>query len=216
MPNLPITIYTEYEVEERFFDNIIKIPHKMEGFEDKDSYPTQGFLAKVRYAGMAHYDCNLFLDTDTWVTEPLDDLFCLLGRFDMGVAHDSGRFRHDDTIPHSYGGFNTGVILYRRCDAVFQVFQNWWKNYKTNVENDTPWSDQPCFQKAVWDVPELKLVTLPIEYNCRFIFPCAVWGKVAILHGRPGDMPKITKGINEHYNQPRCWWDDKEIIRFKQ
>jgi len=215
MPDLPITIHTEFEVDEGPFDNIIRIPHKMRGFEDRMSYPDQGFLAKARYAGKAPYDHCLFLDTETWVTQPLNDLFKLLDRFDMGAAHDSGRFSYKG-IPHAYGGFNTGVILYRNNEVCQEVFSNWWDNYSANVKNDAPWSDQPCFQKAVWDVPDLKFVTLPVEYNCRFIFPCAVWSKVAILHGRPGDYPEVTRKINEHYNQPRCFWNDREIVRFKK
>lgn len=55
--------------------------------------------------------------------------------------------------------------------------------------------DQPSFREAVFN-SELKIATLTPEYNCRFIIPTFISGKVKILHGRCDDLSLVAKKTN--------------------
>ena len=69
-PNLSITIFTDYELKNNCFDIVKKLPPNNFKFRCK-----QDFLKNTPY------EKTLYLDTDTYVNDNIEDLFNLLPIF---------------------------------------------------------------------------------------------------------------------------------------
>lgn len=217
MPGIHITAFAQYDVSN--VDNFIRIGRMTVPDKALSDYPDQGFYWKVKNAGRGPYKTSIFLDTDTYIVEPIWSIFELIesGKYHLAVVHDAGRFAHD--VPDCFGSFNTGVIAYDNSQETQGFFTLWWDYF---VERGSAFADQPTFQKALYD-SGLQFTTLPVEYNLRYIFPVWLWSKVSILHGRAGGEPEdVAKKMNAHYNDPRLWVpryankDGKIICRFNK
>jgi hypothetical protein len=199
MPNLPITLFSSETVTSPYFDTVKVI--------DNPRYHTPG-LDKISYMYDSPYEYILFLDSDTYICTDFWEIFNLLDLFDMAVAHAPFRIAPTHIngkewipyqftkIPESFPEMNTGVILYKKSYKVEQFFQNWLNLCEEKVKNHgKPLHDQATFRSVLYE-SELRTATLTPEYNCRFIFPVFVSGKVKILHGRPPNFELIANKIN--------------------
>ena len=195
MPTLPITLWASDDVSNPYFENVYKINH-----------PSYNFLDKVRYIYKSPYEYTLFLDTDTYICEDFDELFGLLEKFDVAIAHAPYRRSPKnyvtcdefviDEIPMSFPEMNTGVILFKKHARVEQFFDRWLIEYQQQLsQSSPPANDQPAFRAALY-FSDLSHATLPPEYNCRFVFPVFVSGMVKILHGWHQDFPALAAQIN--------------------
>lgn len=195
MPTLPITLWASDDVSSPYFENIYKI-----------NRPSYNFLDKVQYLYNSPYEYTLFLDTDTYICEDVDELFGLLEKFDLAVAH--APYRHApknyftcdefviDDIPTSFPEMNTGVILFKKHTRVEQFFDRWLVEYQQQLSQPSPpVNDQPAFRAALY-FSDIFHATLPPEYNCRFVFPVFVSGMVKILHGWHQNFPALAAQIN--------------------
>ena len=81
-PNLSITIFTDHDLKDNCFDIVKKLPIDQFKFRCK-----QDFLKNTPY------EKTLYLDTDTYVDDNIEDLFNLLPRFDVCMVHDYARKR---------------------------------------------------------------------------------------------------------------------------
>ena len=87
--------------------------------------------SKVDYLPRTPFAETLYLDSDTRVLGPLDDLFDVLERFDLAIAQrarvrpnrKSVRWRHD--VPAAFPEHNGGVILYRSSPAALGFLEAW-------------------------------------------------------------------------------------------
>ncbi len=224
MPNLPVTLFTNELVDSDLFDNIIKIDNPKFGSEDK-----------VRYINESSYDYTLFLDTDTYICDDISELFDLLNRFDMAIAHVTmKRESNIKGIPKSFVVLDTGIILFKKSSKVRDLFSNWLKLYlrdKKRGHMNLPniilikeWieslkkrkrrriRDAPSFNEVIYN-SEIRFATLTKEYYFRGKCGFVNW-KVKIIHCRRRDFNLIDKTINSKF-LPRIYiWSDRKLNVF--
>ncbi|MXR50427.1 hypothetical protein GRX03_02240 [Halovenus sp. WSH3] len=180
---IPITIFTDREIDEEVFDNVVVVDD-----------PEYGFRDKINYLQRSPYDKTIFLDTDTYVTGDVSDLFALLDRFDIGAAHNNDHQKREaddmQSVPESFPEYNTGVLAFR-TDAMQQLSKKWNEFYSVDQSHD-----QPSFRKAVYE-SDIRLATIPPEYNCLFRYPGHAVGEVKIFHGRLLDFD--AEGAGKYY-----------------
>ena len=188
MPGLPVLLYTD---QKEIPDGVFDVIRLMEN-------PCHSFIDKIAPLCDSPFDRTLFLDTDTLVCAPINDLFDVLERFDLAVTH--APFRHDRpfSTPTCFAELNTGVIAYRNTEAVRAMFRLWLAIYQKEVADTGKMdSDQPAFRAALYQSPEVAPYVLPSEYNLRTVMPAAIGrGKVRIIHGRASDMDAVADHIN--------------------
>jgi hypothetical protein len=187
MPEFPVVLWTDQaDVPTGLFDEIRRIEN-----------PRHSFIDKIAPLCDTPFERTVFLDTDTILCEPVRDLFEILDRFELAVAH--APFRHDRPFatPNCFAELNTGVMAYRRTDGVRALFRDWLGLYEKEVAGTGRMdSDQPAFREAAYrsNVP---LYVLPSEYNLRTVMPAAVGRcKVRIIHGRGRDMAAVERWVN--------------------
>ena len=157
--------------------------------------------SKVDYFPRSPFERTLFLDTDTEICGPILDLFDLLDRFDIALAHAQRRWRRDTTetwredIPFCFPQFNTGVILFHLGRPRVREFLNDWRTvfHQANFRKD-----QVTLRELLWR-SDLRIATLPPEYNTRF-------KKYLLLWSRDEARPLILHYREFHKNWPTWRW----------
>jgi len=158
-PSLEITLFTDEEVEVPFVDKVVVIKAKT-------------LRAKVYCMYDSPYDHTCFLDSDVVVDYPIDEMFDIFPKYDMGGVHDLARKRDKYSslmpeyreIPYAVSEINTGMLLFRKCDQVKDLFEMW-KKYHTKYYKGCPY-DQPSFRISMWE-SDVNFCSLPVEYNIR-------------------------------------------------
>ncbi|MBV9573044.1 MAG: hypothetical protein JOY93_03245 [Acidobacteriales bacterium] len=179
MPDLPITVFSQFPVQSPLFRDVIPVKPTQDGFYDKTTLIRQ-----------SPYERTLFLDADTYVVEPVPELFALLDRFDCAATHEEylntdwvASYPRSD-IPASFPEFNTGVMMLQRSEKMDRVLQQWGDLYQSHLATKPgqPVNDQPFFRPAVY-YSDLRIATLTREYNCKYRGQGYLNGPVKILHG---------------------------------
>jgi hypothetical protein len=143
--------------------------------------------SKVDYIYRSPYDETLFLDSDTEVVVDIREVFTLLEKYDMALAHDVIRNTPKDSwkrnFPPSFPEFNAGVILYRKNASVTGLLKAWQEAY----HEAGFFMDQITLRELLWRT-DLKVAILPPEYNTIMLKYPWVWRKgeaiPKILHFR--------------------------------
>lgn len=167
--------------------------------------PAFSFIDKTRIRLPAHYDAGLFLDTDIFLAARVDDVFAILERFDLAVAHEPTRFSMDKGYqrlldggaPRGFPEMNTGVIGFRNSPEVAAFFEAWHAdNAAREAAGVPPAHDQPAFRTALWD-SDLRFYVLPSEFNFRFEMPGFIGGfeGVRVLHGRGRSRKRLARRL---------------------
>jgi hypothetical protein len=175
MPDIPIAIATD--VEPTFdFDYVIEI-----------SDPAHGFVDKITNISLSPFDRTLYLDTDIYLDSDVSELFDLLDRFDIAVAHNHNREVYNPPgIPASFPEYNTGVIVYEN-DSRFAEFASDWADNHAEILATVETHDQPSFRKTLFE-SDLQIATLTPEYNCMVRYPGHVRNPIKIAHARLLDI----------------------------
>ncbi|MGB0498351.1 MAG: putative nucleotide-diphospho-sugar transferase [Rubricella sp.] len=154
MPDIPIDLFTDQDaVAGDPFDAI----HRVEGGDPR-----------IRISCMAEtrFDRTLMMDADTWMVQPVQDVFDLLDRFDLALAHDPDRVSPRAMaeaaagIPEAFPEFNGGIIAWRRNAATDRFLRDWKAAY--DAQGGPP--DQVPLRRVLWQ-SDLRIATLPQEYN---------------------------------------------------
>ncbi len=206
----PIALVTEdpnYSSE--YFDQIIL------------SEASSDFVSKIKGLQLTPFDRTIFLDTDTFVCLPIDELFDVLDLFDMAMSvdvfgHSRGfiqkyqpqfKIRYENVIPE----FHTGVIVVKN-NLKTQSFIRFWlqKHEELNLK-----ADMPSLREAYIDFEEkVSIAPLLAEYNYYEIFSFGIiHGPVKIIHGRLGSrwstltrvmlpFEKMDKIANKYNKRP--------------
>lgn len=179
MPELPITVFSQFPVESALFEKVVRVE------------PTQdGFFDKTRLMCQSPYDRTLFIDADIYVVEPIPELFTLLDHFDCAATHEeylstdwSQRYPRPD-IPQSFPEFNTGILMLKRSEKVDRLLIEWGDLYRAFLEArpGEQINDQPFFRVAAY-YSDVRIATLTREYNCKFRGQGYLNGKAKVLHG---------------------------------
>ena len=135
-------------------------------------------LPKLHAMPETRFEQTLFLDADLFVLANIEDVFFLLDRFDIAMAHKQARnterarnlWRRES--PNAFPQFNAGVIAYRCTDPVLAFLGNW----RDAVLTSKAKYDQPCLRELIWE-SDLKTATLPPEYNFMQYELLGAWSK---------------------------------------
>ncbi|MFC7071241.1 hypothetical protein [Halobaculum lipolyticum] len=167
--------------------------------------PDYGFRDKVKCMKRTPFDRTLFLDTDTWVTTDIADIFSLLDNCALAVAHDPVHGERELAgVPSAFPEFNTGVLLYRNDPPVREFFDSWLRTFDEDTE-DRISLDQPAFRKALFE-SDLRYVTLTREWNCRYNQNGMIAGEPRILHGRLPHPRKAERALKPGSVYRRTWF----------
>jgi hypothetical protein len=189
MPDVPITLFTEQEIESEIFDDIISI----------DS-PRHDFGDQVYHLDRTPYERTIFLDSDIYLDSSIEDVFEVLDKFDIAASQDarnysSTRINLDkvEKIPDCFSEYNSGVVGFRKNSAIQEFFEIWKKAYEEVVDRGQI-HNQAAFRYALYH-SDTRIATLPREYNCLFRNPDQVYGKVKVFHGRLIDIETPGAGM---------------------
>jgi len=164
-PDLAVDLFTDAPeaVPAGLFDQIHRItaPHPR---------------SKLDCMPRTRFERTLYLDADTRVMAPLGDLFAILDRFELALAHDVRRA--SDLIresagaptPYAFPQLNSGVLLYRRSPAMLAFFAEWARRF---VETGAS-RDQPILKDMLWQ-SDLRFWVLPPEFNLRRVTLLDAW-----------------------------------------
>ena len=189
-PTSLITVMTDCpdQFQEIQLDQILRHPDPRQSYRDK----IIGLLELP-------YRRTLFLDSDTWLLEPLDDLFQLLCHTDLCGCHAPVRWAQwrDPSVPDCFPELNSGVIGLTRNRRSRALIRRWLQLYD---QVGVPF-DQATLRSALWQSlsqKRLRLSILPPEYNLRTTKPWIAGQGMAVklVHGR---MPESSRGALQTY-----------------
>jgi hypothetical protein len=179
MPDLPITAISQFPVDSPLFEKVMHVEGSRDGFYDK-----------CKLIRESPYERTMFIDADCYVLEPVPELFSLLDQFDAAATHEEyvdtdwhKRYPRPD-VPVSFPEFNTGVLLFKRSDAMNRVLDQWERLFRKYLQ-DHPGQmvgDQLFFRVATY-YGDARIATLTREYNCKYRGQGYLNGKVKIAHG---------------------------------
>jgi lipopolysaccharide biosynthesis glycosyltransferase len=168
-PNLKVHVFTDEENTEF-----------LSGYEEVISSFGQikrpHYRSKVDYLSKTPFARTLYLDSDARICAPIDDIFDILDRFDIALAHAHRRYNPRTTstwresIPQSFPQFNGGVIAYKSSPKVLDLLESW-----SIAFHDAGFEkDQVTLRELLWK-SDLRIATLPPEYNLRFKKYLKIW-----------------------------------------
>lgn len=203
MPRIRMALASDLEGPRELFDHYLPIREPKFNFSDKIA----PLLATP-------FEKTVFLDSDTWLCEPVPEMFSILDRHDIAMAHAPMRFTAASSVPATFPECNSGVIAYTLNDRTQSLLELWNKLYEQRLTATGVVDDQPSLRDALWQ-SDASFAVLPPEYNFRFIMPAfAGRGRVKIMHGRHNDYRSLEKTINKS-GSPRVFlprfgaWNDK-------
>lgn len=158
--------------------------------------------SKIDCMALTRFQRTLFLDCDTLILASFGDLFGLLDRFEMAVAHDVRRmsgliqegYAHD--TPYAFPQMNSGVVLYRKSEAMQGFLAEWARRYHASGVA----RDQIILKDLLWE-SDIRFYVLPPEFNLRRVTLLDAWepldARPTILHShrfmdhirKPGAAP---------------------------
>lgn len=200
--NLPITLVTDREVRNTVFDTVIRSDDFLYHYGDS-----------VLQIPPLPYEKTLFLDTDTVVSDSFEELFVMLENIDIAAATIAEDRFKIQTVPDSFPEYNTGVILFDRCEATSDFVELWKEIYRGYLDNGIR-MNQPAFREALYE-SQIQATTLPAEYNCRANFGGYLTDKVNILHGNFPNPDSVLKKLNEN-DTPRVFFNKNGELHVKK
>lgn len=195
-PELAIDIFTDLGLDDRagVFDRVHPVP-------------LVHARAKVDCMALSRFARTLYLDCDTLAVAPFGDLFDLLARFDLALAHDVRR--NSDLVqegfavatPYAFPQLNSGVMLYRRSPAMLGFLAEWARRYRAAGVL----RDQVTLKDLLWE-SSLRFYVLPPEFNLRRVTELDAWepldARPTLIHShrfmdhmrdpRPSGSPRST------------------------
>jgi hypothetical protein len=170
----PITLVTNKQVDAGFFDNII-----IDNSEFKKS-------DKPKILLKSPYEETIFLDTDIWIEQPVDELYSILDQFELAMVKDpkephvyyKNRSHPINGVPKSFPEYNTGVLVYKKTPDIMQLLKQWERRCGPNADRD-----QLSFRTSLYH-SDVRYTSLRPEYNCMYRAHNAMNGPVKIFHGK--------------------------------
>lgn len=182
MPDVEICLMTDGKPAGDWFDSVVELPD-----------PRYDFGDQVYHLDRSPYEKTIFLDSDIYLTDSIADVFDLLDTFDVAASQNEVNYSSErldesvfDHVPPAFPEYNTGVVAYRQSERVDALFERWQVYYERVLEAGQI-HNQAAFRHALYD-SDVRLATLPDEYNCIFRRPGSVNGRVRVLHGRLRDI----------------------------
>lgn len=175
-PDLAVDLFTD--APETVTEGLFNAVHLIDDPHDR---------SKLDCMAQTRFERTLFLDCDTLVVNPLGDLWGILDRFDLALAHDVRRRSdliragHSVTTPYAFPQLNSGVMLYRRSEVMLGFLGEWVRRYMAAGG----YRDQPVLKDLLWE-SDLRFYVLPPEFNLRRVTMLDAWepmdARPTILH----------------------------------
>ncbi|MEZ6127962.1 MAG: hypothetical protein R3C59_04725 [Planctomycetaceae bacterium] len=174
-------------------------------FDEIITIDSPAYRHRPRFEAMLNCDAEraLFIDGDTLLVEPVPELFETLDQFDIALCTAPQRFhslalrnRIYDHLPHVSSAvpeWNAGMIVARINDRFRRFVRRWMELFDVCLSLQYS-MDQPALRAAL-ATSDLRIATLPNNYNFRTMMPQVIKGSVKILHAHD-DLPKLAARIN--------------------
>lgn len=204
MPGFPMTLFTDQGVSPGLFDRIIPIQGG-----------NMGRPGKIRSMAATPYDETLFLDSDTYMCQPCEDIFWPLGKYDLAIAHEVYRNEYAfEVFPDSFPSLNTGVVAYRKNEKTTAFFKAWEDSYLTEFQQKRP-ADQPAFRHTLFH-SDLRHYILPPEFNFRTNYPVVLGGfaRAKIIHDRNPYVQKLAHLLGRDTGHPPVYFGPVNVPLF--
>jgi len=214
MPDLPVTVYTDAAIDREGVDEVVPLPA-----------PAYDRTCNIRVLSESPYEKTLFLDTDTLVCTPFPEVFGLLERFEVaGVLGPKIKGSSPvGGVPACFSQYNAGVLLLRRCGKTDAFLSLWKKLYEEDLGVFVSQASgkaaarnypkcQPSLRRALF-ASDVRIATLPLEYNFRFRTGGFLKGPVRVLHGRR-KIDEVARLVNRHLGQ-RMVYMEKGKVKMK-
>ena len=169
MPDVPIALFTDAKQLGVSLNEVFDPVIELESVHHR---------SKVDCLMKSPFERTLFLDADIRVLEDVSELFDLLERFDIAMAHAHARNRPatrtvwNQSLCDAFPQFNTGVIAVRRNAQTQTLLQDWSDSYVAAGFR----KDQVTLRELLWS-SELRVATLPPEFNIRYPKNLWLWSK---------------------------------------
>lgn len=194
MPSVETALITDDPPESPAFDHVYRLEN-----------PQYQSLDCIRALLDTPFERTLFLDTDTYVYTDCSDVFDVLQKVDLAAAYAPTRQYHLNRgteydipivdVPNCVPLYNSGVLAYRRSEAVRNLINDWYDRHTEHRQRTPPiTADQPGFREAYWN-GDATIHTLPPEYNIRVPLRGFVQDVPKIIHGRVDDPESIGDAL---------------------
>lgn len=194
-----VTIVSDQQVNHVEFDR--KVEHKLQSNEPWKS----GLVGKIDALMESPYEKTVFLDSDTYIVSPINELFKLLDYFDLCLAMapaDISPVEIDGIKLEGLNCYNTGLIAYRKNKKVIRFLENWRNDYLENFDQYN--GHQASFMK-VFALSDIQVHVLQQHYNTRTNLAIALPGAPAkVIHNRHKNYTAVTQRINKRIGN-RIW-----------
>lgn len=199
MPDIPLFMFadTECDQDTRFLlSEVFSLSYYSSKVSDLWYLNSTNYML-LAYELLAIYDSMIFFDTDTYMIEPIYDVYQLLEHgYDIAAAHAPGRHTAQtiNPIPDSFPELNIGVVGIARTAKSHELLTDFYLQYSENkliYKNN----DQAPLREVLWNTKP-RLAILPPEYNCRFKFGFFARYPIKVLHGRADDIEAIAESVN--------------------
>ena len=208
MPGLAIAVVTDLPSKAGAeFDQVIECT----------TPPRYSFFDKVLALQDSPFEDTLFLDADTVVCDSCLEAFDLLERFDLAIAHDSSRLGASVDCTDAFVELNTGVLFFRRTDAVRRLFGRWLEAYRLGDERAPGERHDQPFLRAELFQSDVRFYVLTPEYNLTLWHPGFVGsrGRVKVVHGK-WHLERVAALVNETERArlvlPSIRWSTREEL----
>lgn len=184
MPDIPVAIVTDREVDSSYFDEVIILEEGEWGDDFGDH---------VFHLDKTPFEKTIKFDTDIYFDGSIKGVFELLDNFDVAAAqaplrHTTGRISIPELeqVPSAFPEYQGGVIGYSSSTGADSFREEWESAYRSTLKRGNV-SNQASLRAALYR-SNCRIATLPREYNCLYRMPGAVNGKVKVFHGRLVDV----------------------------
>ncbi len=162
-PDIAIDLYTDQDISDPVFSHI----HSL---SEVTKRPRMYALVNSRF------EKSIYLDADTLMVAPVDDVFMLLDRFDLAIAQDQwqnsplGYTCTDPDVPAAFPQYNAGVMGVRNSEGTRGFISEWDRKFRESGAS----KDQPLLRELLYKT-DLKLATLPAAYNLLDLKAARAW-----------------------------------------
>jgi len=203
--DVPVALLTDTPVDESVFDHIIR---------DENVAAHHGDAGQ--HLSKSPFDRTLYLDTDTYVTADISELFTLLDRFGVAAAHAPYRNVAPEAfsknvnealpdIPTAFPEYNRGVIAFDDSEETNAFLDSYRRIFRHHFEEYDISHDQVALRQALYQ-SNVRIATLPPEYNYRLTGPGYAQQRVKILHGRHPNLDQISTELNRSTTPRATHW----------
>lgn len=180
-------------------------------------HPSPVFSYRDKITGLQDlpFEYNMFLDSDAFVSSPLDSIFKLLSVYDFAAAHAPVRIPpgwSDPSVPQFFPEFNSGVMLIKRSKVSSTLIDKWLYLYDYLLDRYNQTWDQASLRSVLWSMScriGLTIFTLSPEFNLRTTKPW-IAGRglpVSVIHGRfpHSEVDPFLSFLNSDIDRFRTW-----------